>query len=135
MEDKNLNKEIVGSEINCQDLQAKLNSIEAKKIIFFKRKVKNELLSKAYLPVEIFAIYNFSFVINRNNIYYSSSPYLTIFERFFLIYKRICKHFKNLVMSLTFWNDRNLLTTSFWYHVKNSRGNFELFKPHANGIP
>lgn len=65
MEDNIINKEIVGSEINCQDLQAKLNlnSREAKgKLSPLSESLRMSCLGKAYLSVEIFAIYNnFSF--------------------------------------------------------------------------
>lgn len=59
MENNILNKEIVGSEINCQDLQAKLNlnSIEAKKKLSSLSERLMSCLGKAYLSIEIFAIY------------------------------------------------------------------------------
>lgn len=64
MEDNILNKEIIGCEINCQDLQAKLNlnSTEAKRKLSFLSERLMSCLGKAFLSVEIFSIYkNFSF--------------------------------------------------------------------------
>lgn len=64
MEDNILNKEIIGCEIDCQDLRAKLNlnSTEAKRKLSFLSERLMSYLGKAFLSVEIFAIHkNFSF--------------------------------------------------------------------------